>query len=142
MRKFLAAAAAVLLSMAFAAPAEAATAGQRCTTKLAIEMSGSAKLYCGANTSKATMKARPLVWKKNAMCYDGVIVIRENQKTVTDTEKQLADLNAQLAALPSGASTDMLRTSLISLSEQLAEGVKDLKAGQTELRNQLRSYCK
>ena len=142
MRKIIAVAAALVLSAAAVAPAQAVTAGQKCSTKLAIAKSGTSKLYCGKNTNARTAKKMPLVWKRNAMCYDGVIVMRENQASVDDTQKQLDALNAQVAALPSGASTDLMRQSLTDLSAQLADGMKDLKAGQAQLRTQLLGYCK
>ena len=142
MRKMLAVAAALMISAAAIVPAQAATAGQRCTTKLAIAKSGTAKLYCGKNTNAKTAKQRPLVWKRNAMCYDGMVVVRENAASVTETQKQLDELNAQIAALPAGPSTEVMRTSLVELSNQLTMGLKDLQVGQKQLRTQLVSYCK
>ena len=141
MRKILAVAAALVMSAAAIAPAQAVTAGQKCATKLAIAKSGTTKLYCGKNTVKATAKTKPLIWKKNAMCYDGVVVMQENAKSVADTQTQLDQLNAQVAALPTGASTDVMRTSLTSLATELAQGLTDLKAGQAQLKKQLLGYC-
>lgn len=141
MRKIMAVVAALMLSAAAIAPAQAATVGQKCTTKLAIAKSGTTKLYCGKNTNKTTLKTRPLVWKKNAMCYDGVMVMRENQKSVDETQKQLDQLNAQVAALPAGASTDVMRSSLTDLAKELQSGLTDLKSGQQQLLTQIKGYC-
>ena len=141
MRKILAVVAALVLSAAAIAPAQAVTAGQKCSPKLAIAKSGSTKLYCGKNTNKKTAKKLPLVWKKNAMCYDGVVVMQENAKSVADTQTQLDQLNAQIAALPAGASTDVMRASLVDLSTQLKQGLADLQSGQKQLRTQILGYC-
>ena len=141
MRKILALVAALVMSAAAIAPAQAATAGQKCTPKLAIAKSGTAKLYCGKNTNKKTAKTSPLVWKRNAMCYDGIVVMTENAKSVADTQTQLDQLNAQIAALPAGASTDVMRTSLTDLASQLKQGLADLQSGQKQLRTQILGYC-
>ena len=115
MRKIAVLVAALMLSSATVVPAQAATAGQRCTTLLAVAKSGSAKLYCGKNLNKRTAKARPLVWKKNVDCYDLLGDYAKVKRDYDSAVKQIADIKAQIASI--SGDTTALQASVKSLEQ-------------------------
>ena len=135
MRKFVAAAAAVVLTMAVAAPAEAATAGQRCTTPLAIVKSGTAKLYCGKNTNKASAKLRPTVWKRSPDCYDLIVAYSKVKRDYDSAMKQIADIKAQIASVQGDTS------GLQATVKSFEDTVKVFEPTVTAMRGQVRALC-
>lgn len=99
MRKFIAVAAALMLSASIATPAEAVAAGQKCSTRLAVVKSGSTKLYCGKNTNKRTAKKSPLVWKRSVDCFDLIAAYNNVRRDYDSAIKQIEDIKTQIAAV-------------------------------------------
>jgi len=135
MRKFLAIAVALMLSIGLAAPAEAASAGQRCTRSMAIIKVGSTKLYCGKNTSKATQKARPLVWKRSVDCYDLIVAYSKVRRDYDSAIKQISDIKAQIAAVQGDTS------GLQATVKSFEDTVKVFEPTVEAMRGQVRSLC-
>ena len=99
MRKILAVVAALVLSAAAIAPAQAVTAGQKCSPKLAIAKSGSTKLYCGKNLNKKTAKKLPLVWIKSVDCYDLISAYGKVKRDYDSAISQIEAIKQQISAV-------------------------------------------
>lgn len=135
MRKMLAVAAALMISAAAIVPAQAATAGQRCTTKLAIAKSGTAKLYCGKNPKKQAAKKVPLVWKRSADCYDLVTSYNKVKRDYDSAIKQINDIKTQIAAV-SGDTTGLQVT-----VKGFEDTVKVFEPTVMAMRSQVAALC-
>lgn len=135
MRKILAVVAALMLSAAAIAPAQAATVGQKCTTKLAIAKSGTTKLYCGKNTNKKTVKARPLVWIKSVDCFDLITAYAKVRRDYDSAIKQINDIKTQVAAVQ--GDTSNLQATLASFEAT----VKVFEPTVMSMKSQVTALC-
>ena len=135
MRKLLAVAVALVMSAAFTVPAEAASAGQRCSTRLAITMSGNTKLYCGKNPKKSTAKARPLVWKRSVDCYDLIVAYGKVKRDYDSAIKQINDIKTQIAAVQGDT------TSLQITVKSFEDTVKVFEPTVSAMRGQVATLC-
>lgn len=135
MRKFVVTAAAMLLTFGFAAPAEAAAVGQSCKPSMAIVKVGTAKLYCGKNTSKATQKSRPLVWKRSVDCYDLIVAYSKVKRDYDSAIKQISDIKTQIAAVQGDTS------GLQATVKSFEDTVKVFEPTVMAMRGQVQSLC-
>lgn len=102
MRKIVAVATALLLSVTALGPAQAATVkvGGACPTLLAVAKAGTSKVYCGKNKNKRTRAKVPRVWIRSVDCYDLISAYNKVKVDYDSAVKQIEDIKAQIAAVP------------------------------------------
>ena len=136
MRKALTLAAAVMMTTGLSvAPAQAATVGAKCTTKLAIATTSAGKAYCGRNRNAKTAKRYKYAWVKSVLCYGAIDSYNKSNTQYLAAKAQMADIKAKFNALDPATqsqvatqitSLEVTMTQLDGIAQSLKENVSEM----------------